>query len=60
LQPYQRQRLADERALVFSPPTNLPEQAAARPAAKPAGKPLPLPGGPKHGVDPIPAQGTPY
>ena len=32
---------------------------ARRSAIKPAEKPLPLPGGPRHGVDPIPAHGTP-
>lgn len=49
LHPYQRQKMADERALVLPPPV---------PMAKPPEKPLPLPGGPKHGVDPIPVQGT--
>ena len=49
LQPYQRQRLADERALVFSPPAV---------NVKPAEKPLPLPGGPGHVVDPVPAQSS--
>lgn len=51
LHPYQRQKMADERALVLPPPVTmvkLPE------------KPLPLPGGPRHGVDPIPAQGPGY
>jgi hypothetical protein len=46
---FQRQRMADERTLVLPPPAvtlvKLPE------------KPLPLPGGPEHGVDPIPVQG---
>ena len=51
LAPYQRQRMADERALVLPPPVVV---------AKPPEKPLPLPGGPRHGVDPIPAQGTPH
>jgi hypothetical protein len=50
LQPYQRQRMADERALILPPPTVT--------RAKPPEAPLPLPGGPRHGVDPIPAQGT--
>jgi hypothetical protein len=49
LQGYQRQKMADERALVLPPP--------AVTLAKPVEKPLPLPGGPRHGVDPIPAQG---
>ena len=51
LQPYQRQQMADERVLRLPPPPQL---------AKPPEKPLPLPGGPAHIVDPIPAQGTPH
>jgi hypothetical protein len=51
LQPYQRQKMSDERALVLPPPVIY--------SAKPPEKPLPLPGGPGHVVDPIPAQGTP-
>ena len=47
LQPYQRQKMADERALVLPPPVV---------SVKPPERPLPLPGGPKHGVDPIPVQ----
>jgi len=52
LQPYQRQNMANERALVLPPP-------AIR-ELKPPEKPLPLPGGPGHVVDPIPAQGSPH
>ena len=52
MQPYQRQKMADERALVLPPPVI---QSARTPE-----KPLPLPGGPGHVVDPIPAQGTPH
>ena len=52
LQPYQRQKMADERALVLPPPVI---QSAKTPE-----RPLPLPGGPGHVVDPIPAQGTPH
>lgn len=48
LHPYQRQKMADERALVLPPPTVT--------LARPPEGPLPLPGGPRHGVDPIPAQ----
>ena len=44
LRPYQRQKMADERVLVLPPPVAL---------VKPPLKPLPLPGGPKHGVEPI-------
>jgi len=50
LQPYQRQKMADERSLVLPPPSAT--------LSKPPEKPLPLPGGPRHGVDPIPAQGA--
>ena len=50
LRPYQRQKMADERALILPPPTVTP--------VTPPEPPLPLPGGPKHGVDPIPVQGT--
>ena len=50
LQSYQRQKMADERALVLSPPVL---------QVRPAEKPLPLPGGPGHVVDPIPAHSTP-
>ena len=50
LEPYQRQKMADERALVLPPPVV---------QVKPAEKPLPLPGGPRHGVDPVTAHGTP-
>ena len=52
LQPYQRQKMSDERALVLPPPVIQ--------SVRPPEKPLPLPGGPGHVVDPIPAQGTPH
>ncbi|HYI86343.1 MAG TPA: hypothetical protein VEX61_04540 [Burkholderiales bacterium] len=51
LEPYQRQKMADERALVLPPPVI---QKSREPE-----KPLPLPGGPRHGVDPVTAHGTP-
>ena len=51
LAPYQRQKMADERVLALPPPVV---------RVRPDEKPLPLPGGPRHGVDPIPAQGTPH
>jgi len=44
LEPYQRQKMADERVLVLPPPVV---------QAKPAERPLPLPGGPRHGVEPV-------
>lgn len=50
--PYQRQRMADERVFVLAPPV-----------AKSGSEPdfvLPLPGGPKAGVDPVLPQGLPY
>jgi hypothetical protein len=50
--PYQRQRMAEERTLTLSPPI-----ARAPPAVSAFLRVLPLPGGPRHGVDPIPAQG---
>ena len=50
LEPYQRQKMADERALVLPPPVV---------QVKSAEKPLPLPGGPRHGVEPVTAHGTP-
>jgi hypothetical protein len=46
--------MADERTLVLPPPV-----VQARAAEKPAVSPLPLPGGPRHGVDPVTAHGTP-
>ena len=56
MQPYQRQKMSDERALVLPPPV----LQQARTPEKPAFSPSPLPGGPGHVVDPIPAQGTPH
>ena len=50
LRPYERQKMSDERALVLPAPTVT--------LTKPPEKPLPLPGGPRHGVDPIPLQGS--
>jgi hypothetical protein len=53
LMPYQRERMERERELVFAPPV-----VRTTVHAKPTAPPLPLPGGPRHGVDPIPVQGT--
>lgn len=47
--PYQRQRMAQERAVLSLPPPVVRKKPEA---------PLPLPGGPRHGVDPVPAQGV--
>ena len=49
LAPIQRQRMAEERTLVLSPPIV---------QVKPPERPLPLPGGPGHVVDPVPAQSS--
>ena len=49
LMPYQRERMAQDREFLLPAPVV---------RAKPAEKALPLPGGPRHGVDPIPVQGT--
>jgi hypothetical protein len=51
LRPYERARAAAERELVLPPPV------ITRSGPDPDLRPLPLPGGPRHGVDPIPAQG---
>lgn len=50
LHPYQRQKMTDERALALPPPVV---------RLAPLEPPLPLPGGPRHRVDPIPVQ-VPY
>jgi hypothetical protein len=47
LRPYQRQKMADERLLILPLPPML---------VKAPEKALPLPGGPKHGVEPIPVE----
>ena len=49
LMPYQRDQMTRARELVFAPPVVHAKTTAA---------PLPLPGGSRHGVDPIPVQGT--
>ena len=53
LEPYQRQRMADERTLVLVLPPPVIQEL------KEPERPLPLPGGPGHVVDPIPAHSTP-
>jgi hypothetical protein len=54
LRPNQRQTMANERVLVLPPPPMLVKQPE-KPASS---SPLPLPGGPKHGVDPIPVESS--
>jgi hypothetical protein len=50
LRPYERERMAREREgfVLQLPP----------PRVNDPGKPLPLPGGPRHGVEPVPAHGV--
>jgi hypothetical protein len=54
LRPYERMRDAEAREIRFAPPVVLRKKSAADADAKP----LPLPGGPRHGVEPIPATGV--
>jgi hypothetical protein len=54
LRPYERERMARERegfVLQLPPPKPNFQSGSDR-------KPLPLPGGPRHGVDPVPSQGV--
>ena len=55
LRDYQRRKMSDERALVLPPPVVMSKKEEEKPA-----RALPLPGGPRHGVDPIPLQGPSY
>ena len=62
LHQYQEQRRElrpDERVLQTRERETVPAAGAEGPRLKYYG-PLPLPGGPRHGVDPIPVQGTPH
>ncbi len=53
LRPYQRSRMAEEREVIFAPPVrkSVPDTVLS---------PLPLPGGPRGGVDPVLPQGLAY
>lgn len=54
LRPYERERMAREReGFVLRLPPPKPNLQS-----DPDQKPLPLPGGPRHGVEPIPAHGV--
>jgi hypothetical protein len=53
LRPWQRARMAEEQILMLSPPVR-------RSVPDPDLSPLPLPGGPRGGVDPVLPQGLPY
>jgi hypothetical protein len=56
LKGYERQRMADERVLILSPPVvRTPPAAETEP--RPESRPLTLPSRPRTLVDPIPAQG---
>ena len=48
----------DERALESRERDAQPATIPEKPARAPDYRPLPLPGGPRHGVDPIPVQGV--
>ncbi len=53
LLPYQRSRMSEERELRFAPPRGI------KPAPDPSSRaPLPLPGGPRPGVDPVTPDGV--
>jgi hypothetical protein len=49
LLPYQRERMAQDRELRFAPPV-VRNESKSRPDST---EPLPLPGGPRPGVDPV-------
>jgi hypothetical protein len=53
LLPYQRARMGEERVLRLAPPPGMNLSAAAKVRA-----PLPLPGGPRPGVDPVTPDGV--
>jgi hypothetical protein len=53
LLPYQRSRMSEERELRFAPPRGMESLPAAASRA-----PLPLPGGPRPGVDPVTPDGV--
>ena len=63
LRPWQRFRMAEERAFVLPPPVL---KSGSEPDFRKSGSdpdfatPLPLPGGPGRGVDPVLPQGLPY
>jgi hypothetical protein len=54
LEPYQRQKMADERVLAFPPPVI----QAVRPPEPPVSRPLPFPGGERQRINPVPPQGS--
>jgi hypothetical protein len=59
LEPYQRQKMADERVLAFPPPVIQPVRSAEPPVLKSRPlPPLPFPGGERQGIDPVPPQGS--
>ena len=59
LEPYQRQKMADERLLAFPPPVIQPLRPPEPPVLKVLPfAPLPFPGGERQGIDPVPPQGS--
>ena len=56
LRPYERLRDAEAREIRFAPPVVMRKKSGSDPDSE--AKPLPLPGGPRHGVEPIPATGV--
>jgi hypothetical protein len=60
LLPYQRERMAQDRELHFAPPVVRGEAVRGKPGSEPdLHAPLPLPGGPRPGVDPVTPEGIP-
>jgi hypothetical protein len=58
LLPYQRGQMAQDRELRFAPPVVRGESARGKSPAEPDLRaPLPLPGGPRPGVDPVTPEG---
>jgi hypothetical protein len=58
LLPYQRERMAQDREMHFAPPVVRSESARGKSGSEPdLNAPLPLPGGPRPGVDPVTPEG---
>jgi hypothetical protein len=58
LLPYQRERMAQDRELRLAPPVVRSDSTTAK-SAETLREPLPLPGGPRSGVDPVTPDGIP-
>jgi hypothetical protein len=58
LLPYQRERMAQDRELHFAPPAVRGDSVRGKSGSEPDLRaPLPLPGGPRPGVDPVTPEG---